>query len=268
MDSYSKRARTGFGNPFFGARAGGRAGVGTMRGNFYAGARAGAAGRYRVRRRLAPIVPGYTRRVGNYGRFGTGRGRYSQIELKKHDLALTLGPTASAGVASVSPATGNLTCNIPQGMDATGNRIGRKIIVKSIQLKLGFVLAAGATPSDSFFVYLIQDTQCNGALPVAADFFVATGGMGVQLRNLDNGRRFKVLKKFVADLQSDAGVAGAYDGAIQHQECYIKCNIPIEYGGTTGVITEVKTNNLFMVYGSPNGISVCSGNARIRFTDL
>jgi len=92
------------------------------------------------RRRYRTSGRGYTRRVGMYGRFGTGRSRGAQIEKKFWDTALVLG--ASAGVASVSQVTGQLNRGLAQGTSAN-TRIGQKIVIKSIQVKGTVTLAAG-----------------------------------------------------------------------------------------------------------------------------
>ena len=68
-------------------------------------------------------------------------------------------------------------------------------------------------------------------------------------------------------LSADAGVAAAFGGDYLQDECYIKCNIPIQYNSTAGAIAEVRSNNIFMLYGSIAGISTIAGNARIRYTD-
>lgn len=272
MEKYYPASKKSCGAGIFGgARAGGyaRVGAGFRRRGAYAGARAGAMMRNTAgwgRSRIPGVIPGYTRRVGMYGRFGTGRGPRAQIELKKHDLALTF--AAGGATASTSPATGNLNCNINQGLAGSGNRIGNKIIIKSIQLKLDFTLGFGPAPADIYHLYLIQDSQCNGTLPVAADVFIAAGPMGTQLRTIENGARFRILKHFVVKLDSTAPGVGGGDGDYIQEECYIKCNIPIVYSSTTGVIAEVRSNNLFMVYGSSGGTATATGNARIRFTDL
>lgn len=252
MENYSKRART---NTF-------------VRAMVPAGRRSSLGFRYnRSWRRFPlyrrPVV--FSTRVPSYGRFGTGRGPRAQIEKKFYDTALAFG--ASGGVASTTQATGAINLTLGQGTSAN-TRIGQKIIVKSIQMKIHATLAAGATDNDNFHVFVIQDTQCNGALPAIGDFFDAGGGIiGTQLRNMANGARFRLLKHFVFVLNADAGVAAAFGGDNQQQECYIKCNIPITYNSTLGAITEIRTNNLFCIYGSTQGVATAQGPCRIRYTD-
>lgn len=254
-------------NPFAGVRANGYAGVGAMSGNFYAGARAGTMVRSTVGYNQRRFYPGRNYRAysaPSYGRFGTGRGPHAQIEKKFYDTVLSLG--ATAGLASTTQATGGVNLTMLQNATASG-RIGQKIIIKSIQCKLSFGLAAGATDNDLYHFYLIQDTQANGAFPVMADMFDA-GTIGLAMRNIANGNRFKILKHLHVRLNADAGVAAAFGGDAQQHDFFLKCNIPISYNAAAGAIAELRSNNLFVIYGSANGVATASGVCRLRYTDV
>lgn len=221
--------------------------------------RAGTLGRYPLRR-----GSGYTRRVGMYGRFGTGRSNNAQIEKKFFDTSIGL--PAGGNAVSASNSQGAILVGIAQGTGAS-QRIGQKIIVKSIQLKLQAVLASGAVDADIMHVYLWQDTQTNGAYPALTDIYANSGPIGTNLRTMEESARFKLLKHFVFQLNSDAGVATAFGGDIRQDECYLKCNIPIVFNSSTGAIGEIKSNNLIMTFGSSNSTATVSGNARVRYTD-
>jgi len=220
--------------------------------------------RYARRSFVPRAIPGYTRTAGMYGRFGVGVSQSGQIEKKFYDSALVL--AASAGIASVSQATGAICLTLPQGTTASA-RIGQKIMIKSIQLKMSFFLPAGATASDIYHCYLILDTQTNGAHAGILDVFDAPGVIGEEMRNIANGDRFKILKHFNIRLDASAGVAAAFSGDSQQDDFYLKCNIPVTYNSTAGAIAEIKANSLFMCYGSVQGIANATGTARIRYTD-
>jgi len=223
--------------------------------------------RYR-RRYSGPsgVIPGYTRRVGMYGRFGGPRRLGRPVEQKFFDTILTMVPSGT--VASTTNATGGLNVGIAQGFRAV-DRIGSKIVIKSIQMKLACSMGPGATSGDMCHFFLIQDTQANGAYPVAGDVFTQIGvvSAGLHMRNIENGARFKILKHLTFKLNSDAGVAGAFDGDYQQQDLFIKCNIPISYSSTTGAINEIKSNNIFVVRGSTGAVAGFDGVARIRYQD-
>ena len=70
------------------------------------------------------------------------------------------------------------------------------------------------------------------------------------LINLDNSKRFRILKKCIFTFQSGAGVSGAYNEVTLPFEYYRKLNIPIDYSSTTGAIAEVKSNNIFWIMGA------------------
>ena len=142
---------------------------------------AGSAGRGRV-------VPGYTRRSGFYGRFSG-----PNAEMKFFDTALSFLP-ASAAVCSTTAGTGGMTL-IPAGTTES-TRIGRKCTIKSIQMELFglFQPAAAATASGVTNIWLVQDTQTNGAYPAITDLFTTNVAVSA-LRELANRGRFRILKR-------------------------------------------------------------------------
>lgn len=209
---------------------------------------------------LAPAQRGYERSGGYYGRF-SGPG----AELKFFDTTLAFTVDATGEV----PASGQL-CLIPQGTTES-TRIGRRATIKSIHMKFlcQFAPAAAATAASHAFIYLVQDTQCNGAAAAVTD--VLTGSnLSQNLVNLANSGRFRILKKFKSRLVASTGATTAYNNSVQHFEWYKKCSIPIEFSSTTGAITEIRSNNLFLLAGSDTAsddlISV-GGTVRLRFSD-
>lgn len=204
------------------------------------------------------IDPGYTRTGGFYGRFGPGG------ELKFFDTALSFNIDATGEV----PATGQL-CLIPQGVTES-TRVGRKCTLKSIEMKFDTLLvpAAAANSATVSAIYVVLDKQTNGAAAAATDVFTGTV-MPNALRNLANSQRFVILKKFVWAQNSAAGVTTAYNNTVRHFEFYKKLNIPLEFSSTTGAITELKSNNIFLLAGSNplDDLVQVSGNVRLRFSD-
>lgn len=173
------------------------------------------------------------------------------------------------------PATGQL-CTIAQG-DGQSNRDGRKVIVKSIYCNGAAVYQPGAsaTSADIAYLWLVQDTQCNGAAATVADdnvgiFTTAGANASLAVRCLANGDRFKILKKWSLPLGAQAGVTAAYNNSIKPVTCYLKCHIPIEYDASaaTGAIATIRSNNIFLVAGtaglSDDLISV-NMTTRLRF---
>lgn len=205
------------------------------------------------------IDPGYTRSGGFYGRYSG-----PNAELKFFDTAISFNIDQTGEV----PATGQLNL-IPQGVTES-TRVGRKCTVKSImgRLDIAYSPAAAAIAATSAAIYLVLDKQANGAAASASDVFTSTA-LTQALHNLANSQRFVVLKKWVFALNSTAGATTAYNSFVKHIEFYKKCNIPLEFSSTTGAITELRSNNLFLLAGAYNTDDLVgvSGNIRVRFSD-
>lgn len=219
--------------------------------------------------RVPRAARGYLRTGGRYARFGAP---YSALrpELKYKDVGLTLPATVAGGAASSSAATG-LIVPMAVGSDV-GLRIGRKIMITRIYIRGTAALPAGGTGQDVWCLYVVQDTQCNGSNPTVGQVFNTTVGtpiIGDMLRQLDNSNRFKILAARIVklDANADGSTAGTYDGDICKLNMCIKCKIPISYGGNTGTLSEVMSNNIFLIWGGQNLVSSFLGSMRIRYYD-
>ena len=202
----------------------------------------------------------------------TYRGRFSgrnAPELKFFDTDVNFTADATPEI----PATGQLAL-IPQGVTES-TRVGRKYVVRSIQLN-GFMQqtpAAGTTSAAIITVVLVQDTQANGAAAAPADVYdIGNTVLPVSVRNIENSARFKILKRWDWAMQSQAGVSAAYNNVVKKWDFYTKCNIPLEFSSTTGAITELKTNNVFLLAGS-SGVNAddtvtCLAKCRLRYSDM
>jgi len=208
------------------------------------------------------IVPGITRQSGFYGRFNQSPNS-GKPEDKFFD---TLISTAFDSTGEVIVSGGQL-CLIPQGVTES-TRVGRKCTVKSIQLRGAYNVNSAAAATGTY-MYLVQDTQCNGAAAAVTDVLTSTT-LSIAMINMANSGRFRILKRFVANFNPAAGVAGTTNGAYKSLDWFMKCNIPLEFSSTTGAITELKSNNLFLIAGSGNGVDdlvTFDGRCRIKFSD-
>jgi len=184
-------------------------------------------------------------------------------EKKFFDTLINFNFDATAEV----PATGQLAL-IPQG-DTESTRDGRQCNVLSVQGRLlwTYAPAALATATTSCFLYLIQDTQANGAAAVATDIFTSTNA-GIALHNLSNSQRFITLKKWKKTFNPQAGVSAAYNNVTHSMEFFKKIDMKMEFQGATGAITEIRSNNVFLYAGSDtlsDDTVSCSGFIRLRF---
>jgi len=208
---------------------------------------------------------GTFRRAGFYGRYG----RQAVVlgnkpELKFFDTALSFNIDTTAEV----PATGQLAL-IPQG-DTESTRDGRLAYIKSIQIRanLDWAPSTAADASAGAYIWVILDTQCNGAVAAITDVFTGNNA-GTALLNLNNSGRFRILKKIHIQMDPSAGVSAAYNVVHKNIECYLKCNIKMDWSSTTGAITEIRSNNIFLMAGAVGTAAddtiAVSGNARLRF---
>ncbi len=206
---------------------------------------------------------GYDRVGGFYGRFGSSKlGSHTEQKFFDTTISGTIDTTAEV------PTGGQLVL-IPQGVTES-QRVGRKAFIKSIQIRgtLNYAPGAAAAATAQNWIYLVMDTQANGAA-AAVTTVLTSNNLALAMRNLANQERFKVLKIFHFSMNATAGVTTAYNGIIRTWKYYKKCNIPIEYSSTTGAITEIRSNNLFLLAGSQSGddLTTIAAVCRVRFTD-
>lgn len=188
-------------------------------------------------------------------------------EKKFHDLGLAFDIDFTAETAGAA-GLGQLDL-IAQG-DTESTRDGRQCTIDSIEIKgtLTFTPGAGATASGMTAIYLVQDTQANGAQAVFSDIFTTTV-VNTCVRNLSNGSRFRILKKWIHTWNPPAGATTAYNTQTKFIDTFKKCNIPLEFSSTTGAIGELKSNHIFLAYGATlSGIDDLvsfAGKSRLRF---
>lgn len=197
----------------------------------------------------------------SYGRYA-GRGS----ELKFFDTAISFNVDSTGEV----PATGQLAL-IPQGVTES-TRVGRKCVITSIQGKLDLLFSPGAIglANSTGVILVVLDKQANGAAAAATDLFVSSANIQNGFHNLSNSQRFVILKKIDYEMNPGAGVSTAFNNVRKHVEFYKKCKIPMEYSSTTGAITEIRSNNIFLVAGcdaNSDDLTSVVGNVRLRFSD-
>lgn len=170
------------------------------------------------------------------------------------------------GISNVLLSTNDMQplVGLIQGVDSH-QRIGRKITVRSLLVNGTVELQPGATNADftdNAYIYVVLDRQANGAYALNTDIWSNTVP-AASLRNLDNNKRFKILKCVKIPLQSTD--AAAYTR--RDFELYIKMNIPIIYSANTGAIAEIKQNNIMVFVGGKTAQLTYTGAIRTRYTD-
>lgn len=205
------------------------------------------------------MAAGFLRTGGYYGRYNKTGGRANEV--KFFDTTLSFSNTLVGTVVTSL----NL---IPQGTEQS-ERIGRTAVIHSIMIKGIFTNDPGASNANNQILYMtiVQDTQCNGANAGVTDVLTSTN-LSTAMINLSNSKRFRILKKFSINLNARAGVDGAYCVTSGETTWFKKCNIPIEFSSVLGAITEIASNNVFLVQGATiTGQGAFNGTCRIRFSD-
>ena len=213
-----------------------------------------SAGRARKRRRVARAP---------------FRGRYAGTdeELKFHDR----------DIADITvPATlfkYNLNI-IPQNSTESG-RIGRKLVIKTIQVQGNVQLIAATNAANTSNILkwsIVLDTQTNGAA-FSSTVYLKTDDIR-SYRSLSNTGRFKVLKTgyitLAAKGAAPSGAAFIFSEDMAWLNCYIKCNVPIEYDTTEtdGTVGTQRVNSLWFVTQMTEAeIIAINLKARMRFSD-
>ncbi len=196
------------------------------------------------------------------------------VEKKWVETAYTVTPVPFLG--SIQDSINLVVQNATQ----TG-RIGRKITIVKVHFKwLASVPIVDGQPtivpnSDVLRLMMYHDKQCNGATATVSDLLAATDIL--TYRNLSQGRRFKVIMDKSIDLHYHNlqrwvdGMGGSFYYATSQMysgEFHQKVNIPIEFDGAAGLITEVTSNNIGLLAISQWGRAELRSRARIRYTDV
>lgn len=221
---------------------------------------------------------GTTRKVGYYDRYrkkaaaSPYHAATEERELKFFDVDMNDTTVSQAG--TVLADGGNATINrITQGVGPS-QRIGRKAIIKKIAWRWNCILesesSSGTQSSETLRVVLFLDRQCNGTAATAIQILETDDFQS--FNQLVNKGRFTIMSDQIVDFSSQAG---AGNGTANHWpensksgEFYKDCQIPIEFNGATGNITEIRSNNMgILLVSRAGGLLVFTSKIRLRFFD-
>ena len=129
---------------------------------------------------------------------------------------------------------------------------------------------ANVAPANTARMIMYLDKQCNGTAAVAGDIMEQANWQS--FRNLANSGRFTILMDKMVNLTP---TNLTYDGTnfdasdvFMDGQFHKKCNIPIEYSGTTGAIGEIRSNNIgLLVFSRQNNALRLDSEVRLRFDD-
>lgn len=166
--------------------------------------------------------------------------------------------------------------NISEGAQQD-QRVGRQIVVKKMFFRLSFLMEDEETPSNTGNIVrwcIVQDKQCNGQATNTNQIFVDQPGNSnpgpVSFRRLDETARFRIWHDETFLMMPTAGASDSngtdYAKNVVFKEVYLNCNIPINFSGATGGISEIKSNNLLVCFFHDGGGDIkVKGIARIKY---
>lgn len=211
---------------------------------------------------------GSTRKVGFYGRYNDPYHGTEEREKKFIDSDVNDAVVAQNGTVLTDTINA-----IAQGVQPS-QRVGRKAIIKNINWRWTAVLeseaSGGAQSSETLRIILFLDRQANGALATVLSIIEQDDWQSYN--SLVNKGRFTILYDNTIDLNP---VAAAGNGTVndwaensRSGSFYKECNIPIEFDGPSGAITEIRSNNLGVLLISRAGTPVVfASKFRLRFFD-
>ncbi len=221
---------------------------------------------YKKRAVVRGAQRGYLR-VGGFYKFAAGRGRRANGgEHKFFDTAV--GPLTSAATGAIFLDS---ICKIPQGV-TENTRIGRKCTLKTISMR-GTVKLPSQTSKNTtqdrirYIIYL--DKQANGAIGTVLGLLESTTVDA--FRNLAETGRYTVLadKTIAINTLCGGGDGTTEDYGIVTRNFWFnkKCNIPLEFSGVTGALTELRSNNIGIMFISEEARIIMEVNMRVRYSD-
>lgn len=205
------------------------------------------------RRRMAPLRTG--------GFYGLWNGRRAD-ELKTIDSTATTDIPTAGLVNTIS--------GVAAGTDYN-NRIGRKIMMKSLLLRFALspIATASAPIGDVVRIIVFYDTQTNGVLPTIAQLL--QNSQFDDPLNLDNRDRFRVIMDKYIGMPASAYTAGALTAGSPTPKTmtkYRKFRLEGIFSGTTAAVGSIATGGIFIAYLSrTNTVTNITWDARIRFVD-
>lgn len=183
------------------------------------------------------------------------------IEFKALDVALN-------GTFSTTPVIACL--NAPAPGAAMNQRVGREIMIRSIEVRLTATSdsgAAGALGGIWNRCIIFYDRQTNAAAPAVTDLLTAADCWAP--RNLDNRHRFTILHDTRFFLSP---VTPALDTLHHDLSWYRRMHHPTTYNAVGGgTVADITSGGLFLlIFGTEAPASnppISAGYARIRYTD-
>lgn len=209
------------------------------------------------------------------GRRRTAFRRVLGVEMKNCDNTYYDTIVATTASAEADPTAPKSCLNAIALGDAATERDGRKVLLKSLQLR-GSVMRDGAAAQSAFAdggqyrVVVVLDKQTNKAQLNSEDVFLAATNVEHAFRNLQYASRFRVLKDVTFNLDAiAAGTDGANTFATVGQSrsfnWYLPLAIPVTFSGDDAEIASISDNSLHVVCFGSDTKGILKYESRVRY---
>lgn len=175
-----------------------------------------------------------------------------------------------AGANYALDTTGSVTLlnAVPQGASVS-QRVGKKIVAKSIQLR-GLILANTATTYADTSYLVVYDRRPTAALPAISDILKSASSFA--FNNDDNAGRFKILRRRDTVLSGNI-TTPATGNEVADVDDFVKVNLPTVYKALgTGAIADIEEGAIYLVtigdHVTGTTAATLATTVRFRFQDI
>lgn len=213
--------------------------------------------------------------------YAVGRGQMGRGEVKFFDVTITNPVTSNpyglqqtsappSGAEPSTPFAGITELNCVEQGATSYNRIGTKILIKSILFQACFSVAGSNAGNDLVRYMLVYDHQPNGAFPTFSTILSANIGTAPNFYgsvNMSNRSRFIILRDRIQAIDPDGG-----NGGMISVKEFIKTKLETQFKSSTNTIEDITTGAIYLVAFALSSsaityVQMSSGSCRIRYFD-
>jgi len=212
-------------------------------------------------------------KFGNYGISARDAAMLGNLRAVKR-VTKESGFVDKAAATFVCDTTGQIELmnTIPQGASAS-QRIGRKVMLKSIQLKGRWVAGTGTVSADCAAI-LVYDNNPTASLPAVTDFLVTADPLS--FNNTVNQDRFRTIRRWDKFFLGNVGTAGQQTSATGYSfDEFVDLSRFSDYMAKavgTGAIGDIQKGAIYLITVGSQGAGVTAPNltvaARTRYIDI
>jgi len=206
-----------------------------------------------------------------HGQMGRGEVKFFDVDILRPVTTSPYGLVGVTGITGAEPATAfagitELNC-VQQGATAY-NRIGTKIMIKSIKVDADLILKGSAPTGNTARLMIVYDRQPNGAFPAVANILsmnVSGAPVFNSGINMANRSRFTILRNQVVNFDNNGEQS-------YHWSTFVKTKLETQFGSNAGNIGDIQTGAIYLVAftyvsGATMFVDLLTASSRIRYFD-